>query len=52
MNLKKLGLLGLLIGIVLFINGVINAIEDFELQMNIVDWLVTDVAPCARNTST
>ena len=45
MELKKLGLIGLLIGIPLFLSGVISALNDFEGQMNIIDWLVMDIAP-------
>lgn len=45
MELKQLGWVGLLIGILLFPGGVGNALKDFESQMNIVDWLIMVVAP-------
>lgn len=33
------------IGIFLFIQGVISALQTFKFNMNIVDWMVTDLAP-------
>ena len=45
MDLRKLGLVVLIIGIFLFLNALVNTLENFESDMNLIDWLVMDVAP-------
>jgi hypothetical protein len=45
MDTKKLGIVGLIIGIMLFVNGLVNALNSFESNMNFVDWIISDVAP-------
>jgi hypothetical protein len=50
MNLKKWGIIGVIIGIPLLIYGIKGALEDFESQMNLIDWLVMDVAPSLSST--
>jgi len=45
MDTKKLGIAGLIIGILLFVNGLVNALNSFESNMNFIDWLISDVAP-------
>lgn len=43
--MPKKSLIILLIGIPLFIAGLIGALNNFESDMNVVDKLVTEVAP-------
>jgi len=43
MDTKKLGIAGLIIGILLFLNGLVNALNSFESNMNFIDWLISDV---------
>jgi hypothetical protein len=42
---SKKGLIFVIIGIPLFIWGVISALNTFKTKMNIIDWLVTKLAP-------
>jgi hypothetical protein len=42
-ELKKMLLL--LMGIPLFIGGLISTLNGFQREMNIIDWLVSDLAP-------
>ena len=42
MGAKKLGIAGLIIGITLFITGIVNAQNSFESNMNFGDWIISD----------